>query len=170
MIQEANLLTTTIRKSITRNPMKGTEQPDQVSLPTEIGGFVKISVGIANPFRNNTSNCMDPTIQLTIIHSNQATVPEHSGWDYSPLGSLDSVTDVIRYRQNIDSCTGMNPQGITMTMIPESNSARKWLVPYLGGQFLDTDPDFGRYMHFCGTIIDIHIDRNPYKVGTQHYI
>ena len=28
---------------------------------------------------------------------------------------------------------------------------------------MDTDPDFVRYWHFCGTIIDIHTDRNPYK-------
>ena len=39
-------------------------------------------------------------------------------------------------------------------------------VPYLGGQSLDTDPDFGRYWQFCGTIINVRTDINPYKRGT----
>ena len=40
MIQEANLLTTTIGKHIPSNLMKDTEQPAQVSFTTEIGGCI----------------------------------------------------------------------------------------------------------------------------------
>ena len=39
-------------------------------------------------------------------------------------------------------------------------------VPYFGGWSLDTDHNFGRYWPFCGTIIDVCTDRNPYKRGT----
>ena len=35
---------------------------------------------------------------------------------------------------------------------------------------LDMDPDFGRYWNFCGTIIDLCTDSNPYKSGIQHHI
>ena len=42
-------------------------------------------------------------------------------------------------------------------------------VPYLGGWSLDTDPYFGQYWHFCGTIINLRTDRNPQKRGTQHH-
>ena len=37
------------------------------------------------------------------------------------------------------------------------------LAPYFGGQSLDTDPNFGQYRYFFGTIIDARNDRNPYK-------
>ena len=30
---------------------------------------------------------------------------------------------------------------------------------------MDTGPDFPRYWHFCGTIIDVHTDAKPYKMG-----
>ena len=43
-----------------------------------------------------------------------------------------------------------------------------WQVPDFGGRSLDTDPYFGRECHFCGTIIDVRTDINPYKMGTQH--
>ena len=45
-----------------------------------------------------------------------------------------------------------------------------WLVPDFRGQLLGTDPNFGWYWHFCGTIINICTDRNPYKRGTYHHL
>ena len=42
------------------------------------------------------------------------------------------------------------------------------LVPDFGGQSLDTDSNFIRYRHFCGTIIDLRTDINPNKVCTEH--
>ena len=33
------------------------------------------------------------------------------------------------------------------------------------GRSLDTDPSFGRYWHFCSTIINVRTDRNPYERG-----
>ena len=81
MIQEANLLTTSLGKSITNNFMMGMKQPDQVLLLTEMVGSVKFLVGIMNPFMNHTANLAYPTIQPTIIQSNQETVPEHIDWD-----------------------------------------------------------------------------------------
>ena len=35
---------------------------------------------------------------------------------------------------------------------------------------MDTEPNFGRYWHFCGTIIDVRTDRNTYKMGMEHYL
>ena len=58
--------------------MNGMEQPAQVLFPTEIGGFVKFSVGITNQFRTDTVNQMEPTFQPTIVHSNQVTRSGHS--------------------------------------------------------------------------------------------
>ena len=43
-------------------------------------------------------------------------------------------------------------------------------LPDLGGRSLDTDPDFGRYWKFCGTIINVHTNRNQYKRGTQNQL
>ena len=98
--------------------MTGTEQPSWVSLTTEIGGSVKISVGIANPFKTHTENRTEPNIQPTIVHSNQTNRPGHSDWDYLLIGSLDSDTDVPVYGQNIDSRTGMKPRLPIVTTIP----------------------------------------------------
>ena len=70
LIQEAKLLNKPLGKSIPRNLMIGTEQPDQVSFTTEIGGSVKFLVDITNPFRTHSENRTDPTIQPTIVHSN----------------------------------------------------------------------------------------------------
>ena len=86
--------------------MTGTEQPDQVSLPTEIGGCVKLSVGIANPLSPYTKNQMDPTIQPTIDYSIQATRPGRSDWEYSPLGNFSSGTDVPINNMNIVNLMG----------------------------------------------------------------
>ena len=64
---------------ITRNHITGREQPAQMPLPTnEIGGSIKYSIGIANPFRTETENWTDPTIQPTIFHFNQVTGPVYS--------------------------------------------------------------------------------------------
>ena len=51
-------------ESITRNLMTGTAA--QVSLPTEIGGSIKLLVGNVNPFRYHTANQTDTTIQPII--------------------------------------------------------------------------------------------------------
>ena len=72
-------------------------------------------MGIANPFTTDTENRKDPTIQPTIVHFNQATVPGHSDWNHFLLSSLYSGTDVLRSGRNIDNCTGMNPQVPIMT-------------------------------------------------------
>ena len=73
MLSEGNSPTTTFGEIITRNLMTGTEQSDQVLLPTEIGGSVKFLVGIANQFRTNRVNWTDHTLQSTIFHSNKYT-------------------------------------------------------------------------------------------------
>ena len=89
-----NLLTTMLVKNIPSSIMMGTEQSAQVSLLTEIGVSIKFSVGIAHPFRTHAANQNEPTIQPNLVHSNQATGSGHIYWDYSPLRSLDSGTDV----------------------------------------------------------------------------
>ena len=61
MIQETKLLSTPIVKSNTMNLITGTA--DQVSFPTEIGGSVKLSVGIMDLFRIHIANWTDPTIR-----------------------------------------------------------------------------------------------------------
>ena len=106
--------------------MAGTEQPDQILLPAEIGGSIKYSIGIVNPFSNGTSNQTDPTIQPIIVHLNQMNGPIHSDQRYFPLVSLDSGTDVSISGRNIDNRTGMNPQGHMVTTIPESSRANNW--------------------------------------------
>ena len=67
MLSEANSPTALLGKSITRNMVVGTAQPDQISLPTEIGGFIKFMVGIADPFRTHTENWTGPTIKPTRV-------------------------------------------------------------------------------------------------------
>ena len=104
--------------------MTDTEQLAQILLPTENGGSVKFSLGIVNSFRTHTENRMDPTIQPTIVHSNQANRPVLSDWYHLPLSSLCSGTDVPRSRGGIDNCTGMKPQEPIVTMIPYYNNAR----------------------------------------------
>ena len=50
-------MATFLEKSIHRNRMMGTEQPAQISLTTtEIGGSVKYSMGITDPFRTDIAN------------------------------------------------------------------------------------------------------------------
>ena len=59
ILAESRRITTPLGKSITRNWVTGTEQPDQILLPTtEIGG----SVSIVNTLRTDTENWKDPTI------------------------------------------------------------------------------------------------------------
>ena len=74
-------MTTPLGKSNPKNFMTGTEQPDQISFPTEIGASVKLLVDIVNPFRTHTANRNDSTIQPTIIHSKQATISVHINWN-----------------------------------------------------------------------------------------
>ena len=94
---------------------------DKVLLPTEIGGSVKLSIGIMNPFRTHTVNQTDPAIQKITVWSNLETEPGHSDWEYFPLESLESGTDVPRSGRNIDNRTGMNSQVPIVTTILESN-------------------------------------------------
>ena len=118
-------MATSLKKSITRNRMTGTEQPDEILLsPTEIGGSVKYSMGITKPFRTDTANWADPAIQPTIAQFKNSTVPGHSDHKNSPLDILDSGTDVTRSGWNIDNCSGMYPQGPIVSTIPESNRAK----------------------------------------------
>ena len=78
-------MATSLKKSITRNRMTGTEQPDEILLsPTEIGGSVKYSMGITKPFRTDTANWADPAIQPTIAQFKNSTVPGHSDHKNSP--------------------------------------------------------------------------------------
>ena len=110
--------------------MIGTEQLAHISLPTEISGSVKWLVGITNPFRTDAANCTDLTIQPIIVHSNRATGLGHSDWEYCPIGSLDSGTNVPRSRRNIYNRTWMNPQGPIVTTIQESNSMSNFDIFY----------------------------------------
>ena len=64
--------------------MTGMEQLDQVLLPDEIGGSIKLSGGIVNPFRTHEANQNDPTIRPSIIQYNQSIGPGHIDWIYSP--------------------------------------------------------------------------------------
>ena len=123
LIQETNLPTTPLGKSITRNMMKGAA--DQVSLPNEIGGSVKFLVFISNPFRNQTANFTDPTIQPSIFTTKKRLDWDTAIWYDFPLGSLGSGTDVPIYQWSIDNRTGVNLQGPIVTMIPESNSTSR---------------------------------------------
>ena len=83
-------------------------------------------MGIVNPFRNDTENLTDPTIEPTIYRFNQATRLGHSDQNNYPLGSLDSDTDLSRSGRNIDNRTGMNPHGTIVTTTQESNRAKNY--------------------------------------------
>ena len=43
-------------------------------------------------------------------------------------------------------------------------------VPDFRYRSLNTNSDFGQYWHFCGTIIDVTTDGNPYKRGTTNQL
>ena len=80
--------------------MTGTERTDQILfMTTEIEGSIKYIMGIADPFRTNTENRMDPTIQPAITHLNQVTGTGHSDCNHFNLGSLDGG-------HRIPTCTG----------------------------------------------------------------
>ena len=117
-----NLLTTAIGKSLSRNMM--TEELVQVSLLSEIRGPKKLSVVIAHLFSTHRESWNLPTIQPTIVHYNQATGWGNRERDYFTLGILYSGTDIqIRgHRRNINNRTGVYPQVLIITTIPESNS------------------------------------------------
>ena len=111
---------TPLEKSITRNQITGMEQPAKILFPaTKIGG----SVSITNTLRTDTENRNYATIQPTIFHLNQATRPRHSDQDHFPIRNLNSGIDAPISGQNIDNCTGMNPQVPILTTIPYSNRA-----------------------------------------------
>ena len=111
-------MATPLEKSIT----KGTEKLAQILLTTtEIEGSVKYLMGIANPFRTDKVNRKDPTIQPTIIQSNQATGMVHSDCNHPLLGILDCGTDITGSGRNFDNSIGINPQVSIMTKIIESN-------------------------------------------------
>ena len=117
-------MATLLQNSFTRIRTMGTKHQDQILLPnTEIVGAVKYLMGIANPFRTDTVNRTDPTIQPTIIQFYQSTVLGHSDRNQYLLGSFYIGTGVTRSERNIDNCTGMNPKGTFVTKILESNRA-----------------------------------------------
>ena len=124
MIQETNLLTNLLRKSIIRNLMTATA--DHVSFPTKIWGSVKFLVCIVNPFSKHKANQTDPNIQSITVHSNKTTLPGHSDNYYFPLRSLYSVTDVTISGWNIYRRTGINPQRPIFTTIPNPNSTSNY--------------------------------------------
>ena len=54
--------------------------------------------------------------------------------------------------------------------VPKTNQNIFWniytstrRVTDFGGQSLDTELNFGQYWHFCGIIINVLTDKNPYK-------
>ena len=95
----------------------------QILFPTtEIGGYVSI----ANTLRADTENQTDPTIQPTTTHFKQATGTGNSERKHSPIGVLNICIDVPISVWNIDSHTGMNPQGPIVTMIPGSNRSNDY--------------------------------------------
>ena len=111
-------MATPLEKGITT----GTEKLAQISLTTnEIEGSVNYSMGIANPLRTDEVNRKDPTIQPTIIQSNQATGTVHSYCNPPLIGILDCSTDITGSGRNFDNSVGINPQVSIMTTIPESN-------------------------------------------------
>ena len=119
LLAETKLMAATLEKSITRNWMTGMEKTAQILVPTtEIGESIKYSMGISNPFRADTLNRTDPTIQPTTAHCNQAAGLGHSDKNHFPLVILDSGTDVPKSGWNIDNRTGINPQGPIVTTIP----------------------------------------------------
>ena len=104
--------------------MTGKKQLVKISFPnTEIGGPVKHSIGITNPFRDGIENHTYPTIQPTNIHFNQKTRQGNSDWNQFNFKNLNIGIDFSRSRQNIDNRIGMNPQGTILTTIPDSNRA-----------------------------------------------
>ena len=110
-------MTNPLGEIITRNWMTGTEKPVQIFLDTEIGE----SVSIANTIRSYTVNRMDPSIQPTIFHLKEVTVPVHSDQNHPPIGSLNSDIGVPRSGRNIDNGTEMNPKVPIVNTISESN-------------------------------------------------
>ena len=64
---------------------------------------------------------MDPTIQPTIVHLNQATGPGHSDQNHFPIRILNSGIDIPRSGRNIDNLFGMNLQVPIVTKTPKSN-------------------------------------------------
>ena len=101
-----------------------TEQLSQVLLPIESWESENFSIVIAHPFSTQRSIWNDLTIQLTIVHSNQATRWGHSDRDYLPLGILKSDTDVLSKGsgRNIDNRIGVKLKGPIITIIPDTDS------------------------------------------------
>ena len=98
--------------------MAGMEQPAQILLPnTEI----RVFVSIVDTLRTDTANQTDLTIQPTIFHLKEVTVPVHSDQNHPPIGSLNSDIDVPRSGRNIDNGTEMNPKVPIVNTISESN-------------------------------------------------
>ena len=44
-----------------------------------------------------------------------------------------------------------------------ADESAKGQVPDFGGQFFDTDPNFGQHWHFCGTMTEIRTDKTHIK-------
>ena len=98
--------------------MTGTKQPAQILLTTT---EIRRSVSITNTLKAETENLAEPTIQPTIIHCDRETGTGHSDRNHLLIGILNSGIDVPISGWNIDNHTGMNPHGLIVTTIPESN-------------------------------------------------
>ena len=84
------MATTPLENSITVTQMKGTKELVQISLMTaEIRRANKHLVGIANSFKADTENRMEPTIQPTTVDFKQVIGTAHIViGTTSPLGFL----------------------------------------------------------------------------------
>ena len=105
----------------------------QFLLPIVTLGSEELYVGIAHPFSSQIACWNNPTIQPTIVHSNQANGWGHSDWYYFPIMSLKNGTDVRSGESgyNIDNRTEVNPQGPVRTIIPDINILRSFPIRWL---------------------------------------
>ena len=98
------MVANTLMNIITSNRMTDTKQPVLILMMTnKIGGAVKHLMGIGKPFRDDTENWTDPTIQATIVHFKKAIRMRHSDWNHFILGILNSGIDVPIFGRNIDN-------------------------------------------------------------------
>ena len=99
----------------------------QFLLPIVTVGSEELSVVISHPFSSHRARWNNLTIQLTIVHYNQAIVWWHSDW-YFFIRIFKSGIDVQSrwFGNNIYNLTGVDPQGPIGTISPDINSARSF--------------------------------------------
>ena len=130
-------------------------------------GYEEFSMGITHPFRIHGSCRNGPTIQPNTVHSNQATRWGHSD-RYSPLRSLKIGTGVRSgvFGRNVDKFTGVNPQGVIGTIIPEMNTVRRFPFRGLSGftnwNALRHDPGQSED-HVCNNIKYIYMREKSFE-------